>query len=42
MDVEKPPFEEGDTKANSENIIYAVSNEDAKKESSENMEALRT
>ena len=42
MDVEKLPFEEGVKKANSENNIYAVSNEYAKKETSENMETLRT
>ena len=42
MDVEKLPLEDGVNKANSKNNIYAVSTEDTKKESSENMEEMRT
>ena len=42
MDVEDLPLEEDTKKSNIKNNIYAVSNEYAKKESSENMETLRT
>ena len=36
------PLEEDDERSNSENNIYTVSTEDAKKARSENLEALRT
>ena len=40
--MEELLLEEDANKSNSENNIYAVSTEDAKKEISENVEALRT